>query len=67
MASSFRVPPFTPTGNYRRIELAGIDLWLSTRFDNVFVCPGEIEVDELRKALCQKLFRYDHCLLVVRG
>ena len=55
MTSSFLVPPSTPTGNHRCIELAGMDLWLSARIDNVFVYPGEIEVNQLREALGQTL------------
>jgi hypothetical protein len=55
MASSFMVSPSTPTGNNRRIELAGMDLWLSARIDNVFVYPGEIKIDQLKAALSRTL------------
>jgi hypothetical protein len=55
MASSLRVSPSPPTGHDRRIDLAGMDLWLSVCIDNVFVYPEEIKVDQLREALGQTL------------
>ncbi|CAF0987770.1 unnamed protein product [Adineta ricciae] len=55
MMSSFMVSPSTPTGYNRRIELAGMDLWLPNRIDNVYVYPGEINIDQLRQALSQTL------------
>jgi hypothetical protein len=55
MASSFLVSASTPTGNNCRIELAGMDLWLSARIDNVFVYPAEIKLDQLKEALSQTL------------
>ncbi|CAF4108116.1 unnamed protein product, partial [Adineta steineri] len=55
MTSSFLVSPSTPTGNNRRIELAGMDLWLMARIDNVFVYPSEIKIDQLKEALSQTL------------
>ncbi|CAF1019675.1 unnamed protein product [Adineta steineri] len=55
MTSSFLVSPSTSTGNNRRIELAGMDLWLMARIDNVFVYPSEIKIDQLKEALSQTL------------
>jgi hypothetical protein len=55
MTSTFRVYPSTPTGNNRRIELAGLDLWRIARIDNVFVYPSEINIDQFREALSQTL------------
>lgn len=55
MASFFLVSPSTPTGNNRRIELAGMDLWLAARIDNVFVYPGEIKIDRFKEALTRTL------------
>ena len=55
MTSSFWISPSTATGNNRRIELTGMDLWLSARIDNVFVYPSEIKIDQLRQALARTL------------
>jgi hypothetical protein len=55
MSSCFLVSASRPTGNNRRIELAGMDLWLSSRIDNVFVYPSEIKIDQLKEALSQTL------------
>ncbi|UJR16634.1 hypothetical protein I4U23_003534 [Adineta vaga] len=55
MASTFMISSSTPTGNNRRIELAGMDLWLSARIDNVYVYPDEIKIDQLKEALGQTL------------
>lgn len=55
MISSYLVPPFPPTGNNRRIELAGVDLWLTDRIDNVFVYPSEVKIDQLQEALGRTL------------
>jgi hypothetical protein len=55
MTSSFLVSPSTPTGNNRRIELAGMDLWISARIDNVYVYPSEIKIDQLKEALSRTL------------
>lgn len=49
------MPPSTPTGNNRRIELAGLDLLLSMNISNVFVYPGEIKIEHLKQALSQTL------------
>ncbi|CAF1428786.1 unnamed protein product [Didymodactylos carnosus] len=51
MTSSFLVFPSKPTGNNRRIELAGFDLWTNGRIDNVFVYPSEINIDQFKEAL----------------
>jgi hypothetical protein len=55
MTSSFLVSPSTPTGNNRRIELAGMDLWILEHINNVFVYPSEIKIDQLKEALSQTL------------
>ncbi|CAF0975099.1 unnamed protein product [Didymodactylos carnosus] len=55
MTSSFLVSPSTPTGNNRRIELAGMDLMILARIDNVFVYPSEIKIDQLKEALSRTL------------
>lgn len=49
------VSPSPPTGLQRRIELSGLDLWLLLRIDNVFVYPGEINLDRLTDALSRTL------------
>jgi hypothetical protein len=49
------VPPSPPTGKSHRIELAGIDLWVIARIDNLFVYPSELNVDRLRDALGRTL------------
>ncbi|CAF4252713.1 unnamed protein product, partial [Rotaria sp. Silwood2] len=55
MTSSFLISPSPPTGNNRRIELAGIDLWILARIDNVFVYPSEINIDKFKEALSRTL------------
>lgn len=55
MTSTLLVSPSTPTGNHRRIELAGMDLWTSARIDNVYVYPSEIKIDQLKEALSRTL------------
>ncbi|CAF1502861.1 unnamed protein product [Rotaria sordida] len=55
MTSSFMVSPSPPTGNNRRIELTGMDLWILARINNVFVYPSEINVDQLKDALSRTL------------
>jgi hypothetical protein len=45
----------TPTGNNRRVELAGMDLWILAYINNVFVYPGEIKIDQLKEALRRTL------------
>ncbi|UJR11878.1 hypothetical protein I4U23_016057 [Adineta vaga] len=55
MTSSILIFPSTPTGNHRRIELAGFDLWKSARIDNVFVYPSEIRIDQFNQALSRTL------------
>ena len=48
------VPPSSPTGNNRRIELAGFDLW-SALIDRVFVYPAKLDIDRLKKSLGRAL------------
>lgn len=55
MASTFLVSPSKATGNNRRIELAGMDLWTTARIDNVYVYPDEIKIDQLKQALSETL------------
>ncbi|CAF2720833.1 unnamed protein product [Rotaria sp. Silwood2] len=54
-SSSFLVSPSISTGNNRRIELAGMDLWLLARIDNVFVYPSEIKIEQFKEALSRTL------------
>jgi hypothetical protein len=53
--TNWLVPPSSPTGNSRRIELAGIDLWIFSRINNVFVYPSDLNVDRLKDALGRAL------------
>ncbi|CAF4254142.1 unnamed protein product [Adineta steineri] len=55
MTSTFLVYPSPPTGNNRRLELAGLDLWRMARIDNVFVYPSEINIDRFKEALSRTL------------
>jgi NRPS condensation-like uncharacterized protein len=55
MTSIFHVYPSIPTGNNRRIELAGLDLWRMARIDNIFVYPSEINIDRFNDALSRTL------------
>lgn len=45
----------SPTGHQRRVELAGVDLWITPRIDNVFVYPSEVDIDRLKRALSYTL------------
>lgn len=47
--------PTSPTGNQRRIELAGVDLWISPRIDNIFVYPSQVDIHQLKQALSHTL------------
>ncbi|CAF1483890.1 unnamed protein product, partial [Didymodactylos carnosus] len=51
----YLVSPSPPTGNNRRIELTGNDLWFIARIDNVFVYPSDLNVDRFREALGRAL------------
>lgn len=67
-STTLLVLPAPPTGNARRIELAGIDLWLDARIDNIFVYPSELNIDRFKNALGQTLSRWPlvagHLLLI---
>jgi hypothetical protein len=52
---SWLVYPSSPTGNNRRIELAGMDLLIIARIDNVFVYPSDIDIERLKDALGRAL------------
>lgn len=52
---SWLVRPSSPTGNNRHIELAGMDLLIIARIDNVFVYPSDIDVERLKDALDRAL------------
>ncbi len=52
---SWLIPPSSPTGNNHRIELAGMDLWIIPRIDNVFVYPSDLDIDRLKEALGRTL------------
>ncbi|CAF2795490.1 unnamed protein product [Rotaria sp. Silwood2] len=43
--------PSSFTGANRRIELAGTDLWITPRIDNVFVYPSNLDLNRLNDAL----------------
>ncbi|CAF4959331.1 unnamed protein product, partial [Rotaria sp. Silwood1] len=43
--------PSSFTGGNRRIELTGTDLWITPRIDNVFVYPGDLDLNRLKDAL----------------
>lgn len=62
------VLPSPPTGKGQRIELAGLDLWLDARIDNIFVYPSSLNIDQFKKALGNTLSRWPlvagHLLLV---
>ncbi|CAF4255232.1 unnamed protein product, partial [Adineta steineri] len=55
MTSTFLVYPSSPTGNNRRLELAGLDVWRMARIDNVFVYPSRINIDRFKEALSRTL------------
>ena len=57
MTSTFLIYPSSPTGNNRRIELAGLDLWRMARIDNVFVYPSEINIDRFKDSIlvCKRI------------
>jgi hypothetical protein len=52
---SWLIFPSSPAGNNHRIELAGIDLWIIPRIDNVFVYPSDLDIDRLKEALSRTL------------
>jgi hypothetical protein len=54
-STTFLVGPSIPTGHQRRVELAGNDLWIFARVDNVFVYPSSIDVDQFKDALARTL------------
>jgi len=43
--------PSSKKGNNRCIELAGLDLWIIPRIDNVFVYSSEINIENFKNAL----------------
>ncbi|CAF2060024.1 unnamed protein product [Rotaria magnacalcarata] len=53
--TSWLVHPSSPSGNGRRIELAGLDLWILARIDSVFVYPFELDIDRFNDALSRTL------------
>ena len=52
---SWLIFPSSSNGNNRRIELAGIDLWIIPRIDNVFVYPSDLNINRLKQALSHTL------------
>ncbi len=52
---SWLISPSSPTGNNRHIELAGIDLLIIARIDNVFVYPSDVDIERLKDALSRAL------------
>ena len=55
---TWRVPSLPPTGKNRRIELAGIDLWLNSLINHVFVYPSVLNIDQLKEALGRALSQF---------
>lgn len=53
--TSWLVSPSSPTGQNRRIELAGIDLWMFARTDNVFIYPSALNIERFKDALSRTL------------
>ena len=53
--TSWLVSPSSHTGNNRRIELPGLDLWIIARTDKVFVYPSELNIDRFKDALSRTL------------
>ncbi|CAM4799571.1 unnamed protein product [Rotaria magnacalcarata] len=51
----YLVPPSAATGRNRRIELAGIDLWVIARTDKIFVYPSELNIEQFKDALSRTL------------
>ena len=49
------VLPSSPSGNHRRLELAGVDLWIIPQISHVFVYPYGWNVDRMTQALAQAL------------
>lgn len=49
------VYPSSKNGENNRIELAGIDLWIIPRIDNIFVYPSKLDIDRIKEALSQTL------------
>ena len=52
---SWLVLPSSPIGSNRRIELAGLDLLILPRIDNVFVYPAELDIDRFKDVLSDTL------------
>ncbi|CAF4564768.1 unnamed protein product, partial [Didymodactylos carnosus] len=52
--TSWLVPPSSSTGNGRRIELPGTDLWIGA-IDKVFVYPSELDIDRFKDAMSRTL------------
>ncbi|CAF1471306.1 unnamed protein product [Rotaria sp. Silwood1] len=53
--TSWLVLPSPPTGNNRQVELAGTDLWITGRINNVFVYPSALDIDKFKEALSRTL------------
>ena len=53
--NSSLVYPSSNSGENNRIELAGIDLWIIPRIDNIFVYPSKLDIVRVKKALSQTL------------
>lgn len=56
--NSCLIYPSSPTGKNNRIELAGIDLWILPRIDNIFVYPSKLDIDRIKEALAHALSLY---------
>ncbi|CAF4246063.1 unnamed protein product [Rotaria sp. Silwood2] len=54
MVTSF-VSPSSPSGNDRRLELAGVDLWINGQISHVFVYPSDLNIDRMKEALSDAL------------
>ena len=52
---SWLILPSCPTGDRRRIELAGLDLSIIPRIDNIFVYPAALGIDRFKDALSRTI------------
>lgn len=52
------VSPASPSGNHRRIEVAGVDLWIISQISHVFVYPSNLNVHCIKQALADALSKW---------
>ena len=56
--NSSLIYPSSRTGKNERIELAGIDLWIIPRIDNIFVYPSKLDIDRIKETMGHTLSLY---------